>query len=67
MLVRLTEWETVREQFSDEEKDALNLAVTGEAICPRGVIIDEDKLPSRLKKKLVETMPSLKKYMEARG
>jgi hypothetical protein len=42
MLLRVleTEWERVREQFTDEEKRALRRAIEGEMICPKGVIIN---------------------------
>ena len=41
MLVRDSEWNKVREHFTEDEKDFLRKCVTGETICPRGFVIDE--------------------------
>ncbi len=54
MLIRLSDWERIRHHFSEEEKAALNLAVTSETICPRGLVIDAGELPDRLAAKLAE-------------
>jgi hypothetical protein len=56
-LIKLSDWEVIREQFTQDEKDALNLAVTGDCICPRGVFIDHEKLPKKLVAKLVSLLP----------
>jgi ABC-type phosphate/phosphonate transport system substrate-binding protein len=56
VLIRLTTWEAIREQFTDDEKDALNAVATGETICPRGLVIDEDKLAPELRDKLLRAM-----------
>ena len=42
MLLRMSDWERIREHFTEEEKDLLNKAITGEVICPRGCTIDEE-------------------------
>lgn len=42
-LLRMTEWDAIRLQFTAEEKKILNDAITGETICPRGCTIDEEK------------------------
>lgn len=52
MLLRTTTREKIRMQFTEEEKAALNAAITGEAICPRGCTVDVDKLPGELRGKL---------------
>ena len=52
MLIQMGTWNRIRDQFSQEEKDLLNLAVTGETICPRGLIVDEQSLPADLARKL---------------
>ncbi len=52
MLMPLNRWEEVRQWFDDDERAALNLAVTGEAICPKGLIIDEAKLTPALREKV---------------
>ena len=44
-------WEQIRHLFSEEEKARLNAAITGEAICPRGIFIDLDNLPPELREK----------------
>jgi hypothetical protein len=40
MLVRDSEWQKVREHFTEDEKDFLRKFVTGEVICPRGFTTD---------------------------
>lgn len=54
MLIRLSEWDRISHHFSEEEKAALNLAITSETICPRGLTIDTGKLPDPLAAKLAE-------------
>lgn len=44
MLLRMTEWDRIREQFTPEEKKRINDAITGETVCPRGCTLDEAKL-----------------------
>ena len=67
MLLRMSDWERIREHFTEEEKDLLNKAITGEVICPRGCTIDEEnagavavkiktllqKAPSQLRRSVV--------------
>ena len=43
MLIRDSEWQKVREHFTEDEKNFLRKCVTGELICPRGFTIDELK------------------------
>ena len=50
MLIRMSDWERVRVEFSQAEKDNLNKAITGETICPRGLMIDESQAPSEARK-----------------
>ena len=57
MLVRMDDWVEIRGAFSQEEKELLNRAVTGEAICPRGLILDRDALPPDLVTKLTASLP----------
>ncbi len=35
-------WEKIRDQFSEGEKVQLRLAVEGQVICPKGILIDPD-------------------------
>ncbi len=51
-LIRDSVWETIRDQFSDSEKVNLRQAITGQAICPKGVIVDVDLLNVALRDKL---------------
>ena len=46
MILRMSEWEKIREEFTEMEKKMLNEAIVGETICPRGCVIDEDKAAS---------------------
>ena len=43
MLLRMSEWESIRERFTEAEKRVLNDAITGEVLCPRGCLVDEEK------------------------
>jgi len=56
MLLRDMIWERIREQFTEEDKAELNKSITGSAICPRGLIIDTDRLPADLRHKLKEAL-----------
>lgn len=51
-LVVLSDWQKVRERFSQPERDALNAALVGQMICPKAGIVDVDKLDPALLLKL---------------
>lgn len=59
MLLRMSDWKKIREHFSQQEKDELNAAITGETICPRGYTVAEWLAPNVLPKvkKLLEKQP----------
>ena len=62
MIVRMpSEWDAIRDQFDNEEKGALNAAISGEAICPRGIIIDVEKLHPELQIKLTNALEQARK------
>jgi hypothetical protein len=42
----MSDWDNIRENFTDMEKKMLNEAITGETICPRGCVVDEEKAGS---------------------
>lgn len=46
MLLKMSDWERIRENFTEMEKKLLNEAISGETVCPRGCIVDEDKAGS---------------------
>lgn len=48
MMVRALHWEKIRDQFSDEERQELRAAVTGEIICPAGFTIDLSRVNDAL-------------------
>jgi hypothetical protein len=52
MLIR----DVIREQFSEEEKVELRTFVTGEAICPRGFVVDAENIPKPLQSKLTSAI-----------
>lgn len=60
MLIRDSEWNKIREQFSDEEKSELRKADIGESICPRGTIIEATKLPLALRMKVAAAVGELR-------
>jgi hypothetical protein len=53
-------WLRIREHFSEEEKDKLNAAIIGEAICPQGVWLDEAKAGETLVIKIKAVIKGLK-------
>lgn len=59
MIIQLTAWSLIRDQFTEAEKDALNEAITGQAICPRGPIVAEESLPTELRRKLLEALAAV--------
>jgi hypothetical protein len=61
MLMRDSVWESIREQFSEEEKVELRKAVKGETICPRGFVLHTDELPKALDDKLYTALQSVKR------
>jgi hypothetical protein len=52
MLITLTTWDRIREQFDEDEKALLRAQIAGETICPRGIVITEGFLPVELAEKL---------------
>lgn len=54
MLMQDRVWQRIRHHFDEVEKMQLREASTGEAICPRGVFLDESKVPAELLAKLKE-------------
>lgn len=56
MIIRDSKWSEIREQFTEEEKTELRKSVTGEAICPRGFIVDVENIEPVLRQKLTTAM-----------
>lgn len=48
MFVRNATWNRIRSEFSEQEKSALNEAMTGEIICPPGMMLDLGKLQAAM-------------------
>jgi len=46
------EWEPIRDQFSEEEKQTLRNAIVGQVLCPPMVHVDTDLLSYSLARKL---------------
>ena len=46
MLLLMSDWERIRDDFTEMEKKMLNEAISGEVLCPRGCIVDEEKAGS---------------------
>lgn len=57
MLVTMKRWEEIRGLFNEQEKKMLNDAITGETICPRGVVIDTAKVNIRLVERIKGAKP----------
>lgn len=52
MLITDQTWQRIRSQFDDTEKAALNNAVAGSCICPRGLVLEDSRMPPELLAKL---------------
>jgi hypothetical protein len=52
MLVTMKRWNNIRYLFEQWEKDQLNAAISGETICPKGIVINEQVLPESINSKL---------------
>jgi hypothetical protein len=53
----MSDWERIREHFTEAEKDTLNAAIDGETICPPGCTINEHKagrVVTKIRRKLDE-------------
>lgn len=50
------EWEKIRDQFSDQEKDELRSAISSQVLCPPIVFIDTEKLSEALRTKLAAAL-----------
>jgi hypothetical protein len=52
MVLSLRRWEEIQQWFSKEEADEMSRAITGESICPKGAVIDGEKLNPALREKV---------------
>jgi len=52
MLIQLPWWNRNSGAFSDSEKADLCLVVTGETVCPLGLVVNATQLPAALRAKL---------------
>ncbi len=56
IFVSLAVWGRIRGRFTEAEKDVINDAICGEAICPRGATLAVAKLDHALEAKLREAL-----------
>lgn len=61
MLVYLSTWEKIRDQFTTAEKQEINRAANGESICPRGLFFPEDGggMPDELRTRFFTAVRSI--------
>jgi hypothetical protein len=52
MLIRHSTWGMIRSHFSEIDKEDLRNVITGETVCPPGIVIDPDKLVPELASKI---------------
>ena len=52
MFIRESEWERIRDKFTESDKRQLRAAINGTVICPPGWSIDTSELKPEIKKKL---------------
>lgn len=68
MIVRMpNEWEAIREAFSQEEKERLNAAISGETICPRGIVMDLSKLDPQLQAKFTNAIETVREETDRKA
>lgn len=48
LFVTNSAWALIRELFTEKQKEQLRKAKSGEMICPPGVMVDADELPTGL-------------------
>jgi hypothetical protein len=53
MLITDTTWNRIRAEFTEEQRQALRDAISGETICPKGIVIDEARLDEELSAKVL--------------
>ena len=56
MKISGTHWNSIRDKFTEEEKQELRNATIGKSICPMANIIDDSILSEELLKKLKEAL-----------
>lgn len=61
MLVRDESWNKIRDQFTDDEKQQLRKAASGNIICPPGTVLDEAQVDPTLAHKLSEALKKVAK------
>jgi hypothetical protein len=59
LLVTDAVWEAIRHHFTEEEKKALRDAIGGETICPKGIVINRDKLTGSLSARITDAKRKL--------
>lgn len=65
LLLTMEDWDRIRLNFTDSEKNQLNAAIVGEVLCPRGCIVDAEKAPDVCKKvREITQAPSYKSAYE---
>ena len=52
MIVSDTFWDKIKHLFTEDEILLLTAAAVGHSICPRGVLVDTNKLETKLRSKL---------------
>jgi len=52
MFVRNATWQKIRDEFTEQEKEALRAAERGQILCPPGVTVNPDLLDRKLAAKL---------------
>jgi hypothetical protein len=57
----MSDWNKIRDQFTEDEKAVLNAAIQGEVLCPRGCILDENKLGDDMSLKLQDAVTRIGK------
>jgi len=60
LFLRMTDWQKIRQSFSEEEKVLINQAICGETICPQGCTLEILKLGMNLAAKLASELAAAK-------
>jgi hypothetical protein len=60
LLITSQTWDRIRDFFSEEEKQQMRDVIVGQAICPAGSFVDEERLGAELRAK-IEKLNKVKK------
>lgn len=61
MILKHCDWQSIREQFTEDERDAIREHIDGQVVCPRGWSLDTQPMNGDLRVKLMDAVTKLHK------